>query len=79
MDPSSIVLHVPHSSTFIPESERGSFRIGLSDELLPLAGLLHPVQVAVVFRHEGEEKEKDGGSDDEADGEVRSRGLRSKA
>ncbi len=36
MDPSSIVLHVPHSSTFIPESERGSFRIGLSDELLKM-------------------------------------------
>lgn len=36
MDPSSIVLHVPHSSTFIPESELGSFRIDLADELLKM-------------------------------------------
>ena len=36
MKPSFIVVHVPHASTVIPESERSSFRIDLADELLKM-------------------------------------------
>lgn len=36
MKPSSVVIHVPHASTVIPESERNAFQIDLTDELLKM-------------------------------------------
>ena len=52
----------------ITEKERNLVLV-LSYELFLLAGFLHSVQVEVILRHESLEKEKDGGSDDEAYGE----------
>ena len=52
----------------VAEKERNLILVFPYKPLL-LAGFLHSVQVAVILRHESLEKEKDGGSDDEADGE----------
>lgn len=39
MHPSSVVIHVPHASTLIPDAERGSFRANLKDELLKMTDM----------------------------------------
>ncbi len=36
MDRSAIVIHVPHASAFIPDSERSAFQCTLDDELLKM-------------------------------------------
>ena len=36
MNRSAIVIHVPHASTFIPDSERSAFQCDLEDELLKM-------------------------------------------
>ncbi len=36
MDPSPIVIHVPHASTIIPESERSAFQCNLDEEMLKM-------------------------------------------
>ena len=36
MNRSAIVIHVPHASTFIPDSERSAFQCDLDDELLKM-------------------------------------------
>ena len=43
MDRSAIVIHVPHASAFIPDSERSAFQCDLDDELLKMT-MRHGVQ-----------------------------------